>query len=164
MTRPPSTRDDDPGDGPDAALELPGVLARQYAEWTGPGGSVLALDLRPEAIAHVRARLDPVRDAHVTARVLDAEAMPLEDRVDLVFLTDVLHHAGDPARLLANLRAPGRTLLLSDYDPEGEGEVGPPRDARLAPEDVLALLRDAGWAPGPVLWQAMEHYALVSRA
>lgn len=141
----------------------PGVLARQYAEWAGPDGSVLALDRSADAVAYVRARLDPARDAHVTVRAHDAQASPLEERVDLVFLTDVLHHADDPARVLANLRAPGRTLLLAEFDPEGEGELGPPRDDRLAPGDVLAMLEDAGWTPGPVLWQAMEHYAIVAR-
>lgn len=141
----------------------PGVLARQYAEWAGPDGAVLALDKDRAALAFLRARLDPVRDAHVTARFLDAEASPLEDRVDAAFLTDALHHMEDPAAALANLHAPGRVLLLAEFDPEGEGEVGPPRDMRLGPSDLLAMLAEAGWTAGPVLWQAMEHYAVVAR-
>lgn len=141
----------------------PGVLARQYAEWAGPDGSVLALDKDPEAVAYLRARLDPVRHANVTVRALDAEDMMLEGDFDILFLTDVLHHAQRPDAFLRNLRATGRALLVAEFDPEGEGEVGPPRDVRLAPDDVLALLEEAGWSPGPVLWQAMEHYAVVAR-
>ena len=138
----------------------PGFLALQYAAWAGPRGHVLALDVDEDALAFLRARAGP----HVEARRFDAQKERLADPVDIIFVTHVLHHAGDPAAALRNLRGEGRTLLVADYDPTGAGEFGPPLNERIAPARLSALLREAGWTPeGPPRAQADEQYAIVAR-
>lgn len=141
----------------------PGVLTLQYAAWAGPTGRVLGLDVGTDAVAALRARMDHALHANVEARAFDAETERLEGPLDLVLVTDVLHHFTRPEAVLGNLRGTGRALVLADYDPEGEGEVGPPRDDRIAPEDAAEMLRSAGWRVESPRAQAMEHYVLVAR-
>lgn len=141
----------------------PGVLTLQYAAWAGPTGRVLALDVETDALAALRARMDPLAHANVEARAFDAESERLKETLDLVLVTDVLHHFERPEDALANLRGPHRALVLADYDPEGEGELGPPRDDRIGAEEAADMLRAAGWAVQPPRAQAMEHYVLIAR-
>ena len=131
----------------------PGVLAHRYAEL---GAHVLAVDLRADALAFVPPHL------RITTRVHDLEAAPLPERVDAVVMSDVLHHARDPAAMLRHARASGGLLLVAEYDPGGAGDVGPPLEARLGPEAVAKLLREAGFVPGEAVAAGEEQYALVA--
>lgn len=142
----------------------PGYFALRYANLAGPAGHVHAVDVNEDALAFLRARLDPAHHAHVTTEVLDVEEHPLPSlRFDALFLTDVLHHADEPRRALRNLRETRAPLLVAEFDPEGPGEMGPPREERLRPDDLLAMLRGAGWAPGAVARQPFEHYSVIAR-
>lgn len=140
-----------------------GWFALRYAALTGPAGHVHAVDADADALAFLRARLDPVHHAHVTLEQLDVERAPLPDlHFHALFVTDMLHHA-DPARVLRNLRASRAPALIAEFDPEGEGEMGPPRDMRIGAETVIAALRETGWTAGPVEMLPFEHWALVAR-
>lgn len=133
----------------------PGFFAERYAAM---GARVLAVDRSEEALAELR-RHAPALE---TLR-LDLEAEDPPAGFDAVTLTDVLHHADDPAAMLRRLARAAPVLLVAEFDPEGAGEIGPPREERLAPARVVAMLREAGWGPGPMERQPHEHYALVAR-
>lgn len=138
----------------------PGFLALQFASWAGPAGRVLALDVSEEALAFLSARVG----AQIEARRFDAEAERLVGDFDIVIVANVLHHAEDPLAILRNVHAPGRTILVAEYDPEGPGESGPPAEDRIAPARMATLLREAGWSPEAPRAQAMEEYAIVAKA
>lgn len=131
----------------------PGVLAARYAEL---GADVLAVDLRADALARVPRR------ARVRTLAHDLEAAPLPERVDVVVLSDVLHHARQPLAALRHARASAPRVLVAE--PAPGAHAGPPAHARFAPEDVARLLERAGFAAGPVAWPSPGHYALVGTA
>lgn len=133
----------------------PGVLAVRYAE---RGAEVLAVDLRPDALAHV--------PPHPKLRTLahDLEAAPLPHGVDVMVLSDVLHHARYPDRMLRHARASTGRILVAEWDPDGPQDIGPPVGSRLAPKDVASLLREAGFEPGASVATEYGHYAIVAVA
>ena len=134
----------------------PGFTASLYARW---GASrVLAVDANASALAFARARGVPTQ---VELRQHDITARPLADDVDVAFVTNVLHHIRDVEGALRNVRA--RTLLVGEFDPEGEGDLGPPLDERIAPDEMRRAMRAAGWGPSGVRRLDAESYAVVAR-
>jgi ubiquinone/menaquinone biosynthesis C-methylase UbiE len=141
-----------------------GYFALRYAAFTGPTGLVHAVDADKASLAYLRSRLDPVHHSHVTTEVLDVERAPLPDlHFHALFCTDVLHHADDLGAFLRNLRASRAPLVVAEFDPDGAGSFGPPKEERLAPETLLRALREAGFTPAAPVALAHEHYAIVSR-
>lgn len=137
----------------------PGWFALEWARRVGPAGSVLAVDLRAEPLAHLAARGAP----NVRTLQWDVEDKPLPERgFDLVVATDVLHHAERPADLLARLRGAGQRLLVAEFAPEGPGEMGPPPSERIARDRMARMLREAGWEPQAWEDEPFEHYAVLS--
>lgn len=114
----------------------PGLYARRFAEL---GAQVLAVDVRPEAIAHV-----PVTP-NVTPLLHDLQVAPLAERVDVAVIADVLHHVPDAPALLANLRRSTERVLVAET---ALGHHGAPR---LRPETLSTLLRGAGFDPSSPL-------------
>jgi SAM-dependent methyltransferase len=133
----------------------PGFFTVQYAAW---GGQVVGIDVDEDALAHLRAQAPRTV---ATARV-DLEREDPPTGFDVAFVTDVLHHA-DPAAVLRRLARSAPLLLVAEFDPDGEGEIGPPREARISRARMLALLRDAGWMPDAPESQGHDHYAIVAR-
>jgi ubiquinone/menaquinone biosynthesis C-methylase UbiE len=135
----------------------PGVLAEEYAKIVGPNGRVYALDPKiapasmPDNLVFLR------QDA---ARPINLPAAP-----DVIFITDVLHHAPDPAAILTNLRevcGPQTRMLIAEYDPSQPGLVGAKPARRMAKQALLSLLDEAGFSHGGVFGTADEHYAVVA--
>lgn len=125
-----------------------GLLSARYADL---GAEVLAVDVRPDALARV--------PDHPRLRTLlhDLQRAPLPEPVDAVVLTDVLHHFPAPAEALRNARASAPRILVAE-------SLAAPREIRLAPEEVARLLREAGYEPAPPAWTEPEHFAIVARA
>lgn len=141
-----------------------GYFALRYAMLTGPTGHVHAVDVDEASLAHLRSRLDPVHHAHVTTEALDAQRAPLPDlHFHALFCTDMLHHVEDVGALLRNLRAAGAPLVVAEFDPEGAGDVGPPKEMRIAPAKMLGLLKEAGWTTRAWVALPHEHYAVMAR-
>lgn len=135
-----------------------------FADLTGPTGHVHAVDQDGDLVASLQRRLDPVHHAHVTTEALDVEAHGLPPlRFDLLVLTDVAHHMPRLRDALANLRRADAPLVVAEFDPDGPGELGPPREDRIAPAEMEAHLRATGWTPVVTKRQAFEHYAILAR-
>lgn len=142
----------------------PGFFTLRLASLTGPTGHVHAVDASVDALASLRARLDPVHHANVTTEVLDVEAAPLPELgFDAVLVTDMLHHADDVDAALRNLRATRAPIVIAEFDPDAPGDIGPPVEMRMRPEALTAALRRAGWRPGPPQALGHEHYAVLAR-
>lgn len=119
----------------------PGVVSLAYAEM---GVDVLAVDLRAEALALVP------KHPRITVLQHDLEDAPLAKRVDAVVMTDVLHHAKNPAAMLDHAAQSGNAFLVAEHRPDVHH--GPPQSARLSPEAVAEWARAAGCS----VTQAME--------
>ncbi|HWG89436.1 MAG TPA: class I SAM-dependent methyltransferase [Candidatus Thermoplasmatota archaeon] len=135
----------------------PGRFALRYAEL---GGLVTAIDLSPDALAFLQAHR---RNLPVSTQVQDAEAGGLPGDNDLAFVTNVLHHAPHPDRLLTNVRHAAKRVLVAEFDPAGPGALGPPVGSRLSPARLHELLKAAGYTQIAAAQQLpFEHYAVVA--
>ena len=111
----------------DRVLELgpgPGAFTVGAAELVGPEGRLIAVDVQPEMIAKLAARLQQAGLTNVVTHVASAYELPLEDgSVDTAFLITVLPEIPDRSRALAELHRvlrPGGVLSITEefYDPD----------------------------------------------
>lgn len=112
-----------------------------------PKATVYAVDLEPDMVKYLGERakreglanLKPVQAAAGDAR--------LPAKVDLVLLVDVYHHIeareGYFRQLAASLQPSARVAVI---DFRLDSPEGPPKAARIAPEQVKAELASAGYA------------------
>jgi ubiquinone/menaquinone biosynthesis C-methylase UbiE len=108
-------------------LELgpgPGAFTVDVARRVGPGGQIVAVDIQPEMIAQVKARVQRAGLTNVEAHVASAYDLPLgDDSVDCAFLVTVLPEIPDRGRALAELHRvirPGGWLSITEefFDPD----------------------------------------------
>jgi len=108
-------------------LELgpgPGAFTVAAAQQTGPGGSLVAVDIQPGMIAAVERKVQQAGLANVETRVAGAHELPLDDKsVDRAFLVTVLGEIPDRQRALAELYRvlkPGGILSITEQfmDPD----------------------------------------------
>lgn len=152
----------------DHVLEIgagPGYMSLILAERVGRDGAVYAVDRSADALAYLE-RLQAERGIrHIRRIVADAATLePTDLHPNSALITMVLHHADDPAGVLRNvarLLPVGALAVIGEFDPEGPGEHGPPRAHRLAPEQVEAWCKDAGFAVLDCRHQTAEHYMLL---
>jgi ubiquinone/menaquinone biosynthesis C-methylase UbiE len=144
-----------------------GFFSLQVAALVGPGGRVYAVDRSPEALAYLERLRTEQRLSQIRCITADAAQLPpIEDHLDAALLTMVLHHAGDPAALIAHvatLLPPGARLVIAEFDPDGPGEVGPEPARRIAPAQIAAWCRAAGLEIMATQRQSPEHYFLAAR-
>ena len=111
----------------DTVLELgpgPGYFTTEAARMVGPQGRLICLDIQPEMIEILRARLDEHGVDNALPVVGDATRLPLaEGAIDAAFLVSVLGEIPDRVAALAELRRvlkPGGVLSFSEHltDPD----------------------------------------------
>jgi len=143
-----------------------GNFALRYAHLTGPTGHVHAVDVDAAALAHLLVRADVVHHAHLTTERLDVEvSRPPDLRFDVAFITDMLHHAREPVAALRHvLETPVPLAVISEFDPDQPGNIGPPQSMRVAPDVVRGWLIKAGWEVVSEHAQAFEHHTFVAAA
>ncbi len=125
-----------------------GYFAVPIARAVAPSGRVLAVDVQPEMLEALRARLEPALpitlvEGEATRTTLDAAS------VDIVLLANVWHELDDPPAALAEasrILRPGGRLALLDWRADVEPVPGPPMEHRIAARDVVALLAQNGWS------------------
>lgn len=126
-----------------------GYFNRTLAAAVGPTGRVIAVDIEPNLVEHMKTRAAAEGSPQVEAR-LGAPSDPklAAGEVDLVLLVDTYHHIDGRrdyfTRLGAALKPQGR-LVVVDFKP-GEQPVGPPADHKVPPEQVKQELAAAGWS------------------
>jgi ubiquinone/menaquinone biosynthesis C-methylase UbiE len=154
----------------DRVLEIgsgPGYVSFVLAERVGATGAVYAVDLSPEALAHL-ARLQQQRGvANIERIVADAATLELPGRhVDAALIAMVLHHTDDPAgivRNVARLLNPGGLAVVAEFHPDGPCDSGPPQQHRLTPEQVRSWCEAAGFLPLAERRQTPEHYMVLAQ-
>ena len=122
------------------------------ADLIGPAGMVYAVDLWEEGVASLKERAAREGLANLKALVAGAGRVPIENlSLDVGFMATVLHdlvEAGTAAGALTEvarvIKAGGR-LAIVEFD-KVDGPPGPPRNIRLAPAEVEALVAPYGFA------------------
>ena len=125
-----------------------GYFSVRFAKAVGPGGKVFAVDIDQGLIDHLNERAKDAGLSNLEA-VLAATNDPLlsEKSLDIVFVCDVIHHVQDRqgyfAKLSGALRPGGRLAIVDFY--KRETPVGPPVAMKIAREDLISELREAGF-------------------
>jgi ubiquinone/menaquinone biosynthesis C-methylase UbiE len=144
----------------------PGEFTCEYALAVGAGGTVYALEKAESAVPYLRRTLGGRGIGNVVVLVGDAEqAIDIDAAVDVVMITDVLHHVDLPQSVLRNAaRVMGRRskVLVAEFDPEAEGLIGPPREHRLALAQVKQFLGREGLRILDEGRQEHEHYFVLA--
>ena len=129
----------------------PGHYALAAAQRIGPEGTVYAVDLWDEGVAHLQQRASQECLFNIKGLVAEAGDIPLDDRsVDVGFMATVLHdlvEAGTAAGALQEMLRvlkPGGLLAIVEFDKIDE-PPGPPKYIRLTPEEVDALVAPYGF-------------------
>ncbi len=111
-------------------------------------GKVFAVDIEPNLIDHMRERAVEENTPQVLAVLGAADNPKLPVPVDRILLVDTYHHIGERRayfrRLKASLNPEGR-LVTVDWKP-GKLELGPSPEHKLAPGEVIAEMKEAGYA------------------
>ena len=109
-------------------------------------GKVYAVDAEPDMVRYLAERASKSGLTNLIA-VQGTSASPnLPAKVDLVLLVDVFHHIDDRVRYFRDLRASltaGGKVAIIDF--RANSPVGPPAQARLAPQQVIDEMIQAGY-------------------
>ena len=123
-----------------------GYFAVRFANMV-PKGRVYGVDVEPDMVKYLgeRARREKRTNLVAVAGAPDDPRLP--EKADLVLLVDVYHHIEERERYFRRLQGslkPGGRVAIIDF--RLDSPEGPPRAARVAPEQVKAELKAAGYA------------------
>ena len=111
-------------------------------------GRVYGLDAEPDMVKYLADRAKRAGLNNVKAVLVKPGEVALPEKADLVILVDVYHHIENREAYFRQLQRslkPGGRIAVIDFtmnSPEG-----PPKAARIAPEQVRAELQRAGYVP-----------------
>jgi SAM-dependent methyltransferase len=124
-----------------------GYFLPPLSKAVGATGHVLALDVEPNMVEYAKQRSRRASLANVEARVVQPDDPGLApSSVDRILIVDTWHHIDDRANYAAKLARslrPSGALLIVDFTLESD--QGPPREHRLAPDQVIAELKEGGF-------------------
>ncbi len=142
-----------------------GFFAIPAARLVGPSGRVYAVDLVPEMLEDLQAKLAREPVGNLEALRSTEDRIPLADAsVDFAFLACVLHELDGPGTLRECRRILARDGRLGIVDWKKEDmEFGPPKAHRLGEEEARAILRDAGFHPVRTFEGGRFHYGIEAR-
>lgn len=109
-------------------------------------GRVYAVDIEPDMVKHLAERAQREGRANMIAVAGAADSPRLPAKVDLALFVDVYHHVEARERYFRNLRKslnPGARVAIIDF--RLDAPEGPPPAARIAPEQVKAEMKKAGY-------------------
>jgi cyclopropane fatty-acyl-phospholipid synthase-like methyltransferase len=112
-----------------------------------PKGRVYAVDIEPDMVRYLGERARRERLPNLQAVLGKPDDPQLPEAVDGVLIVDTYHHIGDRIAYFERLRArlkPGGQVAIVDFTLESP--VGPPRNARIAAQQVREEMQRAGYA------------------
>jgi SAM-dependent methyltransferase len=133
-----------------------GYFARRVSSAVGPTGEVLAIDIAPDVLEYLEARVrrEALSNVRVRRAAADDPQLPPAG-VDTILMVDTLHYVKDRggyARKLRAALAPGGRVVVIDFVPKPleERPWGPPPEQKMSREEVDAAMAEAGLAPARV--------------
>jgi len=140
-----------------------GYFNGYLAAAVGPEGKVIAVDIEPNLIDHMKKRAEKESTPQVEARLTQPDASGLQaGEVDRVILVDTYHHIQARTEYFKSLREnmkKGGKLAIVDLTKEAP--FGPPVDQRLTAEQVTTELAKAGWTQARVVDGLQHQYMVV---
>lgn len=127
-----------------------GYFALPIASAVGPQGKVFAVDLQPQMLAFLDAKLKaPNAPRNVFLVEGDAGDTRLPNQVaDVVLIANVWHELEDHDATLSEMRrilVPGGKLAVLDWRTNVTRPPGPPLEHRIAADQVRGFFTAAGW-------------------
>lgn len=111
-------------------------------------GTVIGLDAQPQMVAYLRLRAAELGLTNVDARLIQAEALPLTEQLDLLLCVDTYHHIVDRVSLFSryakHLKRGGKLVII---DRAIDAPDGPRAELRLSTQTVQEELAQAGYTP-----------------
>lgn len=113
-----------------------------------PSAKIIAADVDERFVKYLNERITSENKTNIFSRKAEYERPPVSvNEADVVFMVDVYHHIENRvdyfARLKKSLRSNGE-LVVVDLK-KGDFEHGPPDEMKLAPEQIISELRNAGF-------------------
>ncbi len=129
-----------------------GYVSLEASSIVGDDGNVYALDVYPESIETVKKEIGARNLGNMDAILADiTETIPLaESSVDTVLMANVLHgfvSEGDVDVVMKNISKVlkhGGVFAVVEFR-KVEGNIGPPYDVKISPEDVSNILTEYGF-------------------
>ena len=125
-----------------------GYFSRYLAAAVGPQGTVLAVEIEPTLLAHLRERAEREHSDNLVPVLASADNPRLPSAgVDLILIADTYHHLDHRMRYLPLLRRAlrsGGRIAVVDWK-AGELPQGPPPEHKLARERVIEEMTGAGF-------------------
>lgn len=123
-----------------------GYFEKRLSAAVGPKGKVIALDVEPNMVAFMKERAARDGLTNVEPRVCPPDSTGLAAAsVDRILVVDTWHHLEKReayAKHLGETLAPGGSVVVVDFTKESP--KGPPKEHKLAAEDVVRELTAAG--------------------
>jgi ubiquinone/menaquinone biosynthesis C-methylase UbiE len=124
-----------------------GYFAVRLAHHAGSTGRVYAVDVNPEMIRHLQARVRDLKLPNLRPVLARPDDPMLPEPVDRFVIVNVWHHIeNQPAylQLLGKGLKPGGQIVMIDYH-KRELPVGPPLEMKIAREDLLRQMESHGF-------------------
>ena len=146
-----------------------GYFTIRVAKAVGDEGLVWAIDIRPEMLDYIDARLEGEGLENVRLMLVDPDDPQLpKGKVDTILMIDTWHYIRDPeyAKKLRAGLAPGGRVVIIDYRPRPweERPWGPPPQQQTPREEVDAHFAEAGLEPAASYDFLPEQYFVIYRA
>jgi predicted methyltransferase len=123
-----------------------GYFSARFANMV-PQGRVYGVDTEPDMVKYLAERAQREGLKNITALLAKPGDPGLPEKADLIIYVDVYHHVEQRVEYFRRLQSslkPGGRLAIIDFRMDAPN--GPPKAARIAPEQVKAELQRAGYA------------------
>jgi arsenite methyltransferase len=125
-----------------------GYFSFRLARQTGASGRVYAVDINPDMILHMNRHIRETKIKNVTTVLSDPDNPLLPDNsIDQFFVCNTWHHVSNRPHYLALMKKmlkQGGRIAIIDYKKE-KLPVGPPPEMKMAREEVIKEMQDAGF-------------------
>jgi len=143
-----------------------GYFLEHLVDAVGDEGTVLALDVEPNMVAHMEDRAEARGYDQVEARVVEEDDPGLEPAsVDRVLIVDTWHHLSDREAYAGSLRKalrPDGFVLVVDFT--RDSERGPPKRHKLPATTVVEELEAGGFPDVAVVEETLpDQYVIRAR-
>jgi len=122
-----------------------GYFSARFAHMV-PKGRVYGIDTEPDMVKYLAERAKREGLKNVTAVQVAPGDLQLPEKADVIVLVDVYHHIQNRAQYFRQLQRslkPGGRLAVIDF--RMDSPDGPPKAARIPPEQVKSEMQRAGY-------------------
>ena len=142
-----------------------GYISLEASSIVGDKGSVYALDVYPESIETVKKEIKTRNLGNMEAILADiTKIIPLNTEIiDVVLMANVLHgfvaerEVEEVMNNISRVLKPGGVFAVVEFK-KIEGNIGPPYDVKVSPEDVSNILLEHGFDISDTQLVGKYHY------